>query len=247
MLLHPHFIFDGSEHPWFKPDKEPISAPSLLVQRFQELLTAFGFNWHIAPAEAEAELAYFYSHGLIDAVVTPFSDVLLFGATSVIQSIPSPSEYGDVKVYTSDALQHGPFLEWGDLLLMALMNGAGYDILGNIDGQALQNCLQVMNYCDGPLLLYEISLPHQHLPAAPTDINDTHVRLSGEESDSTSLDMKVPALVLELSRPDLVQGPTSSPTSQSISEGEDGGDMVIDLTFDTAYFDTGVIDLMGED
>ncbi|KAL4075101.1 PIN domain-like protein [Scleroderma yunnanense] len=122
MLLHPHFIFDGSEHPWFKPDKEPISAPSLLVQHFQELLTAFGFNWHIAPAEAEAELDYFYSHGLIDAVVTPFSDVLLFGATSVIQS-----EYGDVKVYTSDALQHGPFLEWGDLLLMALMNGAGYD------------------------------------------------------------------------------------------------------------------------
>ncbi|KAL4072544.1 PIN domain-like protein [Scleroderma yunnanense] len=360
MLLHPHFIFDGSECPWFKLDKEPISAPPLLVQHFQELLTAFGFNWHIAPAEAEAELAYFYSHGLVDAVVTPFSDVLF---------IPSPSKYRDVEVYMSDALQHGPFLEWGDLLLMALMNGAGYDfglpgcnmdishclawyglgrslaqavteqkladfmsfvakwckdlyyelafpnpailaaylspltswtggghppvsvvtsrqpdlaalatfcsqclgwsmdnlrprlmdahtgaiihsllqIPGNIDGQALQNCLQVMNYCDGPLLLYEISLPHQHLPAASTDINNTHVGLSGEESDSTSLDMKVPALVLELSRPELVQGPTSSPTSQSILEGEDEGDMVIDLTFDTAYFDTGVIDLTGED
>ncbi|KAL4064546.1 hypothetical protein J3A83DRAFT_4191265 [Scleroderma citrinum] len=266
-------------------------------------------------------------------------------------SILSPSKYRDVEVYMSDALQHGPFLEWGDLLLMALMNGAGYDfglpgcnmdishclaryglgrslaqavteqkladfmsfvakwckdlcwvlerdpecgghppvsvvtshqpdlaalatfcsqclgwsmdnlrprlmdahtgaiihsllqIPGNIDGQALQNCLQVMNYCDGPLLLYEISLPHQHLPAASTDINNTHVGLSGEESDSTSLDMKVPALVLELSRPELVQGPTSSPTSQSILEGEDEGDMVIDLTFDTAYFDTGVIDL----
>ncbi|KAL4063498.1 hypothetical protein V8B97DRAFT_1876797, partial [Scleroderma yunnanense] len=117
----------------------------------------------------------------------------------------------------------------------------------NIDGQALQNCLQVMNYCDGLLLLYEISLPHQHLPAASTDIDNTHVRLSGEKSDSISLDPKVPALVLELLRPDLVQGSTSSPTSQLILEGKDGGDMMIDLTFDTAYFNTRVIDLIGED
>ncbi|KAL4071494.1 hypothetical protein V8B97DRAFT_1870676, partial [Scleroderma yunnanense] len=123
MLLHPYFIFDSLDRPWFKPDKEPISAPPLLVQRFQELLTVFGFSWHTAPGEVEAELAYFHSHGLIDAVVTLFSDVLLFGATSVIRR-----RYGDVKVYTSDALQHSPFLKWEDLLLMVLMNGAGYDV-----------------------------------------------------------------------------------------------------------------------
>ena len=38
-----------------------------------------------APGEAEAELAYFHSYGLVDAVVTPFNDVLLFGAPSVFR------------------------------------------------------------------------------------------------------------------------------------------------------------------
>ncbi|KAL4065971.1 hypothetical protein J3A83DRAFT_4099126 [Scleroderma citrinum] len=122
MLLHSYFIFDSLDHPWFKPDKEPISASPLLVQHFQELLTTFGFSWHMAPGEVEAELTYFHPHGLIGAVVMPFSDVLLFGTTG------SSSEYRDIKVYTSDALQHSLFLKWEDLLLMALMNGVGYDV-----------------------------------------------------------------------------------------------------------------------
>jgi len=36
-----------------------------------------------APGEVEAELAYFHSCGLVDAVVTPYNDTLLFGAPSV--------------------------------------------------------------------------------------------------------------------------------------------------------------------
>ena len=38
-----------------------------------------------APGEAEAELAYFRSCGLVDAVVTPYNDTLLFGAPSILR------------------------------------------------------------------------------------------------------------------------------------------------------------------
>ena len=38
-----------------------------------------------APGEAEAELAYFQLHGLIDAMVMPYNDVFLFSAPSIIQ------------------------------------------------------------------------------------------------------------------------------------------------------------------
>ncbi|KAI6045366.1 hypothetical protein EDC04DRAFT_2598703, partial [Pisolithus marmoratus] len=49
MLLHPYFIFDGPDCPQVRRGPDPISsgAPLLLVQRFQELLTAFGFGWHV--------------------------------------------------------------------------------------------------------------------------------------------------------------------------------------------------------
>lgn len=47
MLLHPYFIFDGPDRPWFPGGKDRLSGgPLLLVQRFQELLNAFGFGWH---------------------------------------------------------------------------------------------------------------------------------------------------------------------------------------------------------
>ncbi|KAI6027122.1 PIN domain-like protein [Pisolithus marmoratus] len=135
MLLHPYFIFDRPDCPQVKRGPDPIlsAAPSLLVQRFQELLTAFGFGWHVAPCEAEAELAYFQSCGLIDAVVTPYNDALLFGACCVIRSvvnssIPQSSECEDIEVYTSDAIENLASLEWGDLLLVALMSNADNDV-----------------------------------------------------------------------------------------------------------------------
>jgi len=103
MLIHPYFVFDGPGCPQLQRGKDivfPLSPP-LLLQRFQELLTVFGFDWHIvsglvqispdankvcqAPGEADAELAYLQTYGLLDAVVTPYNDSLLFGAPSVIR------------------------------------------------------------------------------------------------------------------------------------------------------------------
>ncbi|KAI5982210.1 hypothetical protein EDD15DRAFT_2181422, partial [Pisolithus albus] len=102
-----------------------------LSQRFQELLTVFGFNWHVAPGEAEAELACLQSLGLIDAVATPYNDALLFSATCIIRSAPNIGRYEDVYIYTPDAIEKDASLEWGDLLLVMLMSGADNNANGS--------------------------------------------------------------------------------------------------------------------
>ncbi|KAI6152544.1 hypothetical protein BKA82DRAFT_142689 [Pisolithus tinctorius] len=92
MLLHPYFVFDGPDCPQLKRGEDVVglTSPCLLVQHFQELLLMFGFNWHMAshflyaPGEAEAELACLQSCKLINAVVMPYNDMLLFGMTCVV-------------------------------------------------------------------------------------------------------------------------------------------------------------------
>ncbi|KIM55082.1 hypothetical protein SCLCIDRAFT_39635, partial [Scleroderma citrinum Foug A] len=131
MLLHPHFIFNGPNWLSFRQSKDHLHGigPPLLEKHFQELLGMFGFSWHMAPGEAEAELAYFHLYGLVNAVVMPYNNVLLFGAPSILRSIqPLSGTYGDVELYKVDALENSPSLEWGDLLLIALMSGVDYNM-----------------------------------------------------------------------------------------------------------------------
>ncbi|KAI6159663.1 PIN domain-like protein, partial [Pisolithus thermaeus] len=123
-LLHMYFVFNGPDCPQLKRGKDIVcsSGPCLLAQCFQELLTAFGFNWHMAPGEAEVELAYLQSLRLVHAVATPYNDVLLFGATCVIRCIPHIGRYENMYIYSPDAIEKHASLEWGNLLPVALMS-----------------------------------------------------------------------------------------------------------------------------
>jgi len=47
MVVGAHFVFNGPNQPEPKPGREVKAAPLLLVQRFQDMLTAFGFSWHV--------------------------------------------------------------------------------------------------------------------------------------------------------------------------------------------------------
>ncbi|KAI6138712.1 PIN domain-like protein, partial [Pisolithus tinctorius] len=125
MFLHPYFVFDGPDCPQLKRGKDVVGLtfPRLLVQRFQELLTAFSFNWHVAPGEADVELANLQSYGLIEAVVTLYNDVLLFGVTCIIRSgTPYSTRYEDILVYSSKDIENCASLELGDLYLILLMS-----------------------------------------------------------------------------------------------------------------------------
>jgi hypothetical protein len=102
VACHVHFIFDGRDHPATKRGKWVKVTPHFLTRSFQELITAFGFTWHMvrlfvlsdtlstaylslqAPREAEAELATMNQLIQIDAVFTSDSDAFVFDAQCVM-------------------------------------------------------------------------------------------------------------------------------------------------------------------
>lgn len=98
----PLFIFDGPKRPKVKRGKRISGEKHWLVDSMKGIIEAFGFEWRMvcstlfftsrcsadhlkAPGEAEAELAYLNSIGIIDAVVSDDVDNFLFGAKIVIR------------------------------------------------------------------------------------------------------------------------------------------------------------------
>ncbi|KAL4063130.1 PIN domain-like protein [Scleroderma citrinum] len=127
MLLHAHFVFNGPQRSKLKHEKQVKNAPHFLMQCFQELLSAFGFTWHEAPGEAEAKLTKLNAVGIIDAIFSDDSDILLFGAPCIIGSSLQHEHYDVIEVFMEDTLEHGAHLTQGGLLLIVLMSGGDYD------------------------------------------------------------------------------------------------------------------------
>ncbi|GAA95947.1 uncharacterized protein L969DRAFT_92024 [Mixia osmundae IAM 14324] len=76
------FVFDGPHKPtWKRGQRVGTQSTNTLVARaLQAMIVAFGFEWIVAPGEAEAELAYLNSSGTIDAIMTDDVDAFVFGA-----------------------------------------------------------------------------------------------------------------------------------------------------------------------
>jgi len=83
--ITPLFVFDGAQRPSMKRGVRVVKKPNWLTKPMQELISAFGFEYYTAPAEAEAELACLNEAHIVDAVLTDDSDVLLFGETHIIR------------------------------------------------------------------------------------------------------------------------------------------------------------------
>ncbi|KAL4072541.1 hypothetical protein V8B97DRAFT_1870158, partial [Scleroderma yunnanense] len=148
MVLHVYFVFNRPDHAWFKEGKGPGIVLHMLMQCFQELLTLFGFGWHVvslryiyfhvsyhsitlAPAEAEAELTQLDVQGHVNVVITHDGDALLFGVTSVIT--PGSHSVDNVEIYTADTIKHGANLTQGGLLLIVLIKGGNYGVSTELD------------------------------------------------------------------------------------------------------------------
>ncbi|KAG2028721.1 PIN domain-like protein, partial [Suillus americanus] len=125
--LHAVFVFDGLGR---LPDKghKVRSSPHWLTRDFQRMLDLFGFHWTEALSEAGAELAAMNVHGVIDAVMTEDSDILIFGAPCIIRRY--------AVVFTEDGIEHGCSLTQGDRLLIALLVGGDYD--GGVPGCGIE-------------------------------------------------------------------------------------------------------------
>lgn len=131
--INPLFVFDGPNKPPFKRNKKTgfqgASLPNYLAK---QLLKLFGFPFHTALGEAEAECALLQKAGIVDAVMSEDVDTLMFGSTMTMRNWSSEGTRGNkspthINLYTADAVKAGTAkLDSDGMILIALMSGGDY-------------------------------------------------------------------------------------------------------------------------
>lgn len=131
--IQPLFVFDGPKKPPFKRNKKTgFHGASLPNYLSKQLLKLFGFPFHTAPGEAEAECALLQKEGIVDAVMSEDVDTLMFGSTTTLRNWSSEGTRGNkspthVNVYTAEATKKGAAnLDSDGMILIALMSGGDY-------------------------------------------------------------------------------------------------------------------------
>lgn len=130
--VQPLFVFDGPHKPPFKRNKRSgnhgASVPNLLCK---QLLNFFGFPFHMAPGEAEAECALLQREGIVDAVLSEDVDTLMFGSGLTLRNWSSEGRGNKspthVSAYHAKATKEGKSgLDREGMILVALMSGGDY-------------------------------------------------------------------------------------------------------------------------
>lgn len=131
--VQPLFVFDGPNKPPFKRNArtgtQSASLPNYLTK---QLLKLFGFPFHTAPGEAEAECALLQKEGLVDAVLSEDVDTLMFGCSMTLRNWSSEGTRGSktpthVTYYASEDTGIGEAkLDSEGMILIALMSGGDY-------------------------------------------------------------------------------------------------------------------------
>ncbi|KAJ7716667.1 PIN domain-like protein, partial [Mycena maculata] len=138
------FVFDGPNGPDFKRGKavnKRPHGPHPLTGEFQSLSKAFGFHCHTALGEAAAELAYLNRLQLVDLILADNEEILVLGATHLVYRCGSPRVWNHMltcysleedmaSIYTSEAIEREAHLSFGGLLLMAVLIGGDYNVIG---------------------------------------------------------------------------------------------------------------------
>lgn len=131
--IKPLFVFDGPNKPPFKRNKKTgfhgASLPNYLAK---QLLKLFGFPFHAALGEAEAECALLQKAGIVDAVMSEDVDTLMFGSTMTMRNWSSEGTRGNkspthINLYKADTVKEGTAnLDSDGMILIALMSGGDY-------------------------------------------------------------------------------------------------------------------------
>jgi Holliday junction resolvase YEN1 len=101
----------------------------------KELLKLFGFAYHIAPGEAEAECALLQREGIVDAVLSEDVDTLMFGSGLTFRNWSAETTKAKipthVNVYDAAKTKAGRSgLDREGMILVALMSGGDYKTEG---------------------------------------------------------------------------------------------------------------------
>ena len=132
LSIQPLFVFDGPYRPSFKRGVK-IAPFTACLDNFltKQLLKCFGFPFHDAPGEAEAECALFQKEGVVDAVLSEDVDTLMFGCTLSLRNWTAEGNRGNkspthVDVHRSERTLATSGLDSEGMILVAMMRGGDY-------------------------------------------------------------------------------------------------------------------------
>ncbi|KAF8166945.1 hypothetical protein K438DRAFT_2025002 [Mycena galopus ATCC 62051] len=152
--------------PLTRPTTPPLSCAN---KRPSTQLTAFGFHFHEAPGEAEAELAQLNMSGRLDVIISEDSDTFLFGAQCVIRTT-GPSVQHDCIIYTRESIENtdSVSLNRDGMILCVLLLGGDYGPGISGIGPAIAHALaihgfgheltHILRHSRGPALHHHLSL-----------------------------------------------------------------------------------------
>ncbi|KAL8996303.1 MAG: hypothetical protein Q9169_004142 [Polycauliona sp. 2 TL-2023] len=133
LSIRPLFVFDGPNKPPFKRNaKTGTQAAALPNFITKQLLQLFGFPYHTAPGEAEAECALLQREEIVDAVLSEDVDTMMFGCTVHLRNWSSENVRGNkspthVNMYRAETTKQGKSgLDSDGMILIALMSGGDY-------------------------------------------------------------------------------------------------------------------------
>ncbi|PBP19416.1 hypothetical protein BUE80_DR009778 [Diplocarpon rosae] len=137
LAVQPLFVFDGPKKPKLKRNKKVShTGASGADKSTKKLLKLFGFPYHNAPGEAEAECALLQRHGIVDAVLSEDVDTLMFGSGITLRDWSAEGSRGSgppthVSLFNATKTKEGKSgLDREGMILVALLSGGDYDTEG---------------------------------------------------------------------------------------------------------------------
>lgn len=124
--------------------QKAVDVTPEMAGQFIEKLKNLGVKYLVAPYEADAELVYLERKGIIDAILSEDSDLLVFGATCLLTKL---DQYGDcIEINRKDftACRDISLVGWSDAEFRCMAILSGCDYLPNISGMGLKTAYQLV-------------------------------------------------------------------------------------------------------
>lgn len=124
--------------------QKAVDVTPEMAGQFIEKLKILGVKYLVAPYEADAQLAYLERKGMIDAILSEDSDLLVFGAKCLLTKL---DQYGDcVEINRKDftACRDISLVGWSDTEFRCMAILSGCDYLPSISGMGLKTAYQLV-------------------------------------------------------------------------------------------------------
>lgn len=124
--------------------QKAVDVTPEMAGQFIEKLKNLGVKYLVAPYEADAELVYLERKGIVDAILSEDSDLLVFGAKCLLTKL---DQYGDcVEINRKDftSCRDISLVGWSDAEFRCMAILSGCDYLPSISGMGLKTAYQLV-------------------------------------------------------------------------------------------------------